>query len=466
MLPQPTAGPGIGPAVRRRAGRLLAAIGPRHPARVIVLAFALAVLVSTLLLWLPAAHEAGQSTSFRTALFTATSATCVTGLTVVDTGGHWSTFGEVVIIASIQVGGFGIMTLASLLGLLVSRRLGLRTRLVTAAETRTLGLGDVRRVLLGVAAISLVVESVVAVLLGLRFWLGYGERPGRAAYLGVFHAVSSFNNAGFGLRSDNLVAYVSDPWVCLPLTVSVVLGGLGFPVLLELQRELRTPRRWSLHTKITLWASGILVFAGTLAVLVSEWGNDATLGRLSPPARVLAALVQGTMPRTAGFNSLDYGAMHQSTWLVTDALMFVGGGSASTAGGIKVTTFTVLLFAIVAEVRGDRGVEAFGRAIPVGALRQALTVALLGVAVVAGGTLTLLTLTGLPLDRVLFETVSAFGTVGLTTGITPTLPASAQYVLVALMFVGRTGTITLASALALRERGKLYALPEERPIVG
>lgn len=452
--------------LHRRVHVLLSALRPTHPQRVITGAFVVAIMASTLLLWLPVSHQPGRSTTFLQALFTATSATCVTGLTVVDTPTHWSGFGQAVITGSVQVGGFGIMTLASLLGLLVARHLGLRTRLLTQAEARTVGLGDVGRVLRGVAVTQVTVEVLVALVLALRYGFGYGHGVGRSLWFGVFHSVSAFNNAGFALQSDNLIGFATDPWVCLPITASVVLGGVGYPVLLELRREVRSPRTWSLHTKVTLAGTGVLLLAGWVAVAVAEWGNERTLGRLSVPGRLLASFVQGAMPRSAGFNSLDYGAMHQTTWLATDALMFIGGGSASTAGGIKVTTFAVLLFAIVAEVRGDRAVDAFGRAIPNDVVRQAVTVALLGVAMVSAATMTLLALTGLPLDAVLFEAVSAFATAGLTTGITPDLPHAAQYVLCALMFAGRLGTITLASALALRQRTKLYALPEERTIVG
>ncbi len=446
--------------------RILRALRPRHPAQVVTTAFALAVLASTVLLMLPVAAEDGHRTVFRVALFTATSAVCVTGLTVVDTASHWSTFGELVIAASIQIGGFGIMTLASLLGLLVSRRLGLRTRLLAQAETKSLQLGDVARVLRGVALVSLTVESLTATALWLRFWLGYDETPGRAAYLAVFHAVSAFNNAGFALWSNNLVPFVRDAWVCIPVALAVIVGGIGFPVLFELRRELATPRRWSVHTNVTLLTTALLLAAGTLAILLLEWRNPHTLGALDTRGKMLAGFFQSVMPRTAGFNSLDYGRMEGSTLLVTDVLMFIGGGSASTAGGIKVTTFMVLFFAIIAEARGDSTVDAFGRAIPTAAVRQALAVALLGVAAVVTATLLVQTLTRLALDPVLFEVVSAFATVGLSTGITPTLPPDVHYVLVVLMFLGRIGPITLVSALALRERQRLYRLPEERPVVG
>ena len=452
--------------VVRAARRILLTFRPRHPAQFVVTAFAGAVLVVTGLLMLPAAHEPGVRTTFLQALFTATSAVCVTGLIVVDTPSHWSTFGEALILLGISVGGFGIMAAASLLGLLVSRRLGLRTRLIAQTETKSLGLGDVGRVVRGVLAATLLIESLTWAVLAVRLWLGYGTPPARAAYEGLFLAISAFNNAGFALYPDNAIRFVSDPVVSLALVTAMLLGGIGFPVLFELRRELGRPKDWSLHTKTTLGGTAVLVIAGPAAVTAFEWANPATLGGLSPPAKFLAGFFAGTMPRTAGFNSVDYAQVNEETLLVSDVLMFIGGGSAGTAGGIKVTTFFLLFFAIVAEARGDDTVEAFHRRLPTTALRQALSVALLGVAVVVGSTVVLLAVSGLDLDRVLFEVISAFATVGLSTGITATVPPAGQYLLVLLMFVGRTGTVTLASALALRQRRKLYRLPEERPIVG
>jgi potassium uptake TrkH family protein len=420
-----------------------------------------------LLLMLPVAHERGVTTSFREALFTATSAVCVTGLIVVDTPTYWSTFGEMVILGGIQVGGFGFMTSASLLGLLVARRLGLRTRVLAAAETKALGLGDIRGVIRGVALVTVIVEGIVAVALTLRFWLGHDLSLGRAAYHGVFHAVSAFNNAGFALYRDNLIPFVTDPFICLPIALAVIVGGIGFPVIFELRKELGTPRTWSLHTKTTLLTTGLLLVAGSVAVSAFEWRNAGTLGPLSVGEKLLVGFFQGgVQPRTAGFNSIDYAHAHETSLLVTDALMFIGGGSAGTAGGIKVTTFMLLLFAIIAEVRGDPTVDAFGRQVPAAVLRQALSVALLGVALVGTATLGLLGVSDFDLDRLLFEAISAFATVGLSTGITAALPPAGQYILIALMFIGRIGPITLASALALKERRKLYRLPEERAIVG
>jgi trk system potassium uptake protein len=438
----------------------------RHPAQVVVAGFGGAVLIGTLLLLLPVSRVGPEGAPFIVALFTSTSAVCVTGLAVVDTPTYWSGFGEAVILGLIQVGGFGIMTFASLLGLLISRRMGLRSRLTAATETKTVGLGDVRTVVTGVVKVSLVFEAATAVVLTLRFLLGYDEPVGRAVYHGVFHAISAFNNAGFALYSDNLIGFVDDPWICLPIAVAVIAGGLGFPVLFELRRELVQPRLWSLHTKMTVSVTGALLVLGTLFVTLSEWNNAGTLGGLTTPGRLLAGFFQAVMPRTAGFNSLDYGQMNEGTLLGTNVLMFIGGGSAGTAGGIKVTTFILLFFVIYAEVRGERNVDAFDRRLDDRATRQALTVALLSIGAVVAGTLVLLELTAFATHQVLFEVTSAFATVGLSTGITADLPAAGQLVLVVLMFVGRLGPITLVSALALRERQRLYHLPEGRPLIG
>ncbi|GAU71158.1 anion-transporting ATPase [Streptomyces sp. NBRC 110611] len=301
-----------------------------------------------------------------TALFTSTSAVCVTGLVVVDTGTYWSGFGEGVILALIQVGGFGIMTLASLLALLASGKLGLRMQLTAQAETKSLGIGDVRRVLLGVAGSTLIVELAVGAFLSLRFRYGYGNSIGDAAYLGFFHAVSAFNNAGFGLHADSLTGYAQDPWVTLPIAVAVILGGLGFPVLLELLRH-RTRRRttgrrtWSLHTKLTLVTTAALLVVGMSLTSLLEWENTATLGSFDWIEKLLNGFFHSAMSRTAGFNALDVGAMHASTLLVTCMLMFIGGGSAGTAGGIKVGTFAVLAAAMLAEVRGEPHAAVLGR---------------------------------------------------------------------------------------------------------
>ncbi|MCL8025635.1 TrkH family potassium uptake protein [Nocardioides bruguierae] len=438
----------------------------RHPAQLVVVAFAVAVGIGTLLLSLPVATASDTSADWSTALFTATSALCVTGLVVVDTGGYWSAFGHVVIMMLFQVGGFGIMTTASLLGLLVSRKMGLRTRLSAAAEYKAVDLGDVRSVVKGVLRISLLIEAVIAVMLTLRFWLGYDESFGQAVWLGVFHAVSAFNNAGFVLFDNSVVGFATDPLVLLPIAGGVILGGIGFPVMLELRRHFLRPRQWSLHTRITLTGTVLLLVLGTIFMVANEWRNDATLGALPVHDRFLPGFFHAVMPRSGGFNAVETGEMHHGSLLVSAVLMFIGGGSASTAGGIKVTTFLLLFFVILAEVRGEKDVHVFGRRIGDRATRQALTVALLSVAGAVTGTFVLVEITDLPIYQVMFEAVSAFATVGLSTGITPLVGDAGEVVLVLLMFIGRLGPVTLVSALALRERQRLYQHPEGRPLIG
>lgn len=429
-------------------------------------AFGAVTLLGTLLLMLPIARAGeGRGTPFVDALFHATSAVCVTGLNALDTADHWSAFGKVVLLLLVQAGGLGIMSFASILGLLVARRLGLRARLNAATESGA-DVGDVRRLLLGVAKVSLVIEGAVALVLAGRFWIGYDHGIGEALWLGVFHGVSAFNNAGFALWSDGLERFVSDAWVCLPIAGAVLLGSVGFPVLRELRREFGRPLHWSMNTKIVLSMTLVLVAAGALLVTALEWGNPATLAPLDPGGRLLAGLFQGVMPRSAGLATVDVGQMDPVTWLVTDVLMFIGGGPAGTAGGIKVTTFAVLLFIVWTEVRGDGAVNIFGKRLPRSVQRQAIAVATFAIAIVVVSTMTLMLLEGLDLDHALFEVTSAFTTTGLSTGVTAELSDAGQLLLTVLMFVGRLGPITFASAIALRRSRRLYEFPKERPIIG
>lgn len=442
----------------------------QSPARLAVTVFLGVCALFTVLLLMPWATAAGKAGApFVDALFTAVSAVCVTGLTVVDTATYWSVGGQVVILVAIKVGGFGVMTLASILGLAVSRRIGLTQRMLTASETRTDRLGEVGSLVRVVIVTSTSLEAVVALLLFPRF-LTLHESVGKAVWHAVFYGVSAFNNAGFVPTEEGLRPHVGDWWLGLPLILGVFVGALGFPVILNILSTRRRGRRawvhWSLHTKLTLVTSAALVAVGTLLVGALEWHNPATFGPLPAGSKVLASLFAGVMPRSAGFSTVDVGSMNEPTLLVTDALMFVGGGSASTGGGIKVTTLAVMLLAIVAEARGDKDIEAYGRRIPRDTLRVAIAVVFLGATAVLAGSMALLELTGLSLDKVLFEVISAFATCGLSTGITPHLPDAAKYVLCGLMFVGRTGSMTFAAALALRDRRRIIRFPEERPIIG
>ena len=451
----------------RRPGRRDPSVHPfAHPARLIALGFVLLIGLGTLALSLPVSSAAPGGTDFRTAFFTATSATCVTGLVVVDTGTYWSVTGQVVLLVLMQLGALGVMTFASLLGLLVAGRLGLRSRLLASAETGGGGLGTVGRVVRGIVLVSLTVEAVVWLVLALRFWLAYDESLPRAVYHGLFQAISAYTNAGFVLRPDNLVGVSGDPFVVVPVALAFVIGGIGYPVVLELLNSRFRPSTWSLHTRLTLATTGVLFVLGPLVIIASEWTNPATLGELSVPHRLLAGWFSGLTPRSGGFNTIDYGQADSATLLTTIMLMVIGGGSAGTAGGIKVTTLAVLVLGVVSEARGDTDIDAFRRRIALATVRQALAIVSLAFLAISLGTLVLLEITGFTLDDVLFEATSAFGTVGLSTGITAQLPPAGQYLLIALMFLGRIGPITAASALALRTRTKAYRHPEGRPIVG
>jgi trk system potassium uptake protein TrkH len=439
--------------------------GIQHPARAVPLAFLLLIAVGTVVLMLPVSRAGGGAAPVITALFTAAGASCG-ALAIVDTATYWSAFGKVAILLLMQVGGLGIMTLATLLGLLVSRRLGLRTRIAAQSETNTLSLGDVRTVLRGIAVTTASVEAVAAVVIAVRLMVTYDYGVLKAIWFGVFHAVSAFCNAGYALFSDNLMGFVADPWISITVAVASLIGGLGFPVVIELWREWRRPGGWTIHTKLTVLGTAILTVGGMLLVLAFEWTNRNTFGPLTVAGKLVAAFFASVTPRTAGFNSIDYAVASHETLAVTDGLMFIGAGSAGTGGGIKLTTFLLLGFVIWAEIRGEPDVTLFGRRVGSHTVRQALTVALLGVGVVALATMALLMLTDHSLDVILFECLSAFGSVGLSAGITSTLSAPAQVVLVILMYVGRVGIIAAATALALRDRPVLYRLPKERPIVG
>lgn len=437
-----------------------------RPERMIAAAFASAIAVGTFLLWLPVSNAQRGWTPPIDALFTATSAVCVTGLTTVDTGTFWSPFGQVVIAVLIQVGGIGIMTLATLIAVTLFRRMGLGIRSTVQAETKAISAADLKRIIIRVVLFSLIAEAVLSIILGLRFILGYDYDWSRAVTHGVFHAVSSFNNAGFALYPDNLMSFAQDPWILLPIAAAVIIGGLGFPVVFELFRQWRRPRAWSALTRITVVMTVSLLALGMIGFLVSEQGNSATWGALPGNQQVLQSFFTGVMPRTAGFNIVDIGQMRPESLALTDILMFIGGGSAGTAGGVKVTTIGIIIFVVIAEMRSRPDVEVGPRRLSTAVQRQALVVVALGFLLVAVGTIVLLALTDWGFDRVLFESVSAFGTVGLSTGITSSLPDAAKLALVLLMFAGRIGPLTFAAALASRSTTRLHRRPEERMSIG
>mgnify|MGYP002711939148 FL=1 len=426
---------------------------------------------------MPFASADGTPTALMSALFTATSATTLTGLVIEDTGSHWSLAGQLIVLALIQAGGLGIMSITSLTGMLLTGRVKLRTRYSTAAEGRPIFEDGVRRTLVATLLLTVFFEGAVAVLLFARFTTVYGMSVPRAAWEGVFHAISAFNNAGFGLRSDSLISYNTDGWILIPLAGALMIGGLGYPVLSELVRRGRerlrgwlrgTPvssRRLSITTRMTLKGTAVLVLTATLLIVALEW--HGFLAEMPTGTKWLNAFFSGVTPRTAGFNSIDYADAHPITLMVTDIYMFIGGGSAGTAGGIKVTTAIVLLAAMTAEFRGRDDTTVGHRTVPKTVVRQAMTVAAAGVVAVTAGIATLrLCDPQFTADQVTFEVFSAFATTGLSTGITADLSTPSQLALCLLMYLGRIGPFTLVAALALRNIPRRFDYPTERPFIG
>jgi len=436
----------------------------RNPAQLVLAAFVVLILVGTALLSLPFAYDPGTSYDLSDSLFWATSAATITGLGTIEFT-SFSLFGELVVLVLIQLGGFGIMTIGSVFALVASRRIGLRRRMLAQAEIGAVDIGELRSLISAIAKITFAVEATIALILFAHLAADDDIGLVDAAYSGIFHGVSAFNNAGVSLYPDNLTQFADDPIVVFPITVAFVIGGLGFPVLVEFGRRIR-PRRWSLHTRITVFATLVLLAFGPIMVLTLEWTNPATLGPMNIWDKVEAAWFQGVSPRTAGFRTIETGAMREQTLNIITGLMFVGAGPASTSGGIKVTTFAVLGFAMWAEVRGDSDVNVFNRRLPPAVIRQAMTVALMSVGVVFGTAVLLKTISPYSFTQTAFEAASAFGTAGLSTGITDALPMLGRMVLVVVMLAGRVGPITFVTALALRERRRAYRYPEERPIIG
>lgn len=455
------------------------------PARFALLIFSALVLIWTALLSLPIASNSGTITPLADAFFTAVSAICVTGLSTVNMSTHWSLFGDLVVLAGFQVGGIGVLTVASLLGLTITRRLGLRQRLLAANDTnpmrsghdapenQAVGLGDIKGLLVAVAASLVVIEAGLTALLVPRL-LAEGYDVWHSLWYGFYLAASAFTNTGFVPMAGGLEAFAMDPYMLIALAIGVFLGAIGFPVIFALYRYVtgltrgnpHAHKRLGLHAKLTLVATILLVIAGWIAIAGLEWGNAKTLGGEGAAHTLLAAGYTSVMTRSGGLGILDATDLNGSTMLVMDVLMFIGGGSASTAGGIKVTTIAVLFLAAFAEARGFRDIQAFGRRIPVDVLRVAVSIMFWGTSIVVTASVILLQITDEPLDIVLFEVISAFGTCGLTTDLSSRLPDSGKYVLAFTMWAGRVGTVTLAAAVASTSRSRMFRLPEERPIVG
>lgn len=447
-----------------RARQAIAPSGPLRAAQLVVGSYAIAIALGAAALSLPVATKGDRAVSVSDAVFTSFSAVCITGLTVVDTPGTWSGAGLVMILVLVQLGGLGILTVAALLALAVGRRLG-NSHEAAMVEAPALERSDVRRSLLLALWFSLAAEAIGTVVIAIIL-LADGLSFATAAWRGLFHSAMAFNNAGFVLFGGAIVDAPGGVALGLAFAVLLTVGGLGSIVWADLRAARGRRRRISLHTRITLVTSAVLLLAGMAIVGGMEWTNEATLGGRPALERPFDALAYSATTRSGGFDMIVTGETRSETLLSTNGLMFIGAGTGGTGGGIKVTTFFILALAVWSELRGRSALESFGRELPTQLVRQAFVIATLGAIAVLLGTLLIEASGPWSLEQSFFEATSAFSTAGLSTGITPDLSHAGRIVTMVLMFIGRIGPLTLAAALALRERPRLYHYPEERVLVG
>ncbi|MBR7164880.1 MAG: Trk family potassium uptake protein [Clostridia bacterium] len=435
--------------------------------QIIALGFALLILVGTGLLLLPFSVSQGQSITLLDALFTATSASCVTGLVTVDTGTVWSAFGQGVILFLIQIGGLGFMTIATLFYIAFRKKMGLRQKEVMSESINSSGIGGLFKMARTIFSGTLLFEGIGALILTLRFFFGYGFPFGKALWLGIFHAVSAFCNAGFDINGNfsSFSEYHSDWVICSVLIVLSLLGGLGFFVWTEIRFKGLLFRRYNLHTKLVLSMSCILVFIP--AVLFFFLEADASHSGLGFFDSVLASLFDAVSPRTAGMNITDTASLSNGGFLITIILMFIGGNPSSTAGGIKTTTLAVLILFAASSVRKSRYTGAFGKRIRQEDVHKALCVFFVNLSLVILGIFSICAIhPSLPLRNVIFEVFSAMGTVGMSFGTTRDLNTLSKLIVIILMFAGRVGSISFGSALMEKKAPPPVIAPYENITIG
>jgi trk system potassium uptake protein TrkH len=439
------------------------------PPQILAFGFACIIFFGAFLLTFPVSSEGGVPTPFIDALFTATSATCVTGLVTVDTGTHWSKFGEIVIISLIQIGGLGFMTMGTLIALVFRRRISLKERLILQEALNLTSMEDIIRLIRKVLLYALVIECIGALLLAIRF--AFDMPLGQAIYYGIWHAISMFNNAGFDLfgpitgRFSSFTSYVSDPLVNLVVTSLIILGGIGFIVLADIL-DYRERRKLTLHSKVVLIMSASLIIIGTIVIFIFEFNNPKTLKPLDWGTKILASYFQSVVPRTAGPNSLDLTVLRQATQFFIIILMFIGASPGSTGGGIKTTTFTILIGAMIAMVRGKDNITLYRYRLAQDRVYKAITLTIFALFLVILVTMVLTTTEDAPFLKILFEVTSAFGTVGLSLGVSPELSIIGKILISYMMFIGRLGPLTLAYALTPNSEKELYKYPEGKVIIG
>lgn len=426
------------------------------PTQIIAITFAMIILLGAVLLTLPAASRDGISCGFRPALFTATSATCVTGLVMYDTWTQWSAFGQIVIISLIEVGGLGFMSAASLFVFLFRRKVGLKQRMLMAQALSMDEMSGVVKLQKWVLLGSLSIQILGAAVLLLRFWPEYGFR--RALIWGIFHSISAFCNAGFDIFGSvapgaSAITFNNDPVVLITLMALVVLGGLGFFVWEELAR-LRSLKKCSVYTKLVLVTSSVLILGGAAVILLLEWNNPGTLGDMPWGQKILNAFFQSVTLRTAGFAGVDQALLTDAGKAVSTVLMLIGGSSGSTAGGLKTVTFVVLLLFLWARARGRSTVQVFHRTVPREKVMDAMTIAGIMIVLAVFGAMFISATSPVSFTDSLFEAVSALATVGLTAGVTASLSIPAQFLIILFMYFGRVGVLTISLGFLMGDKAE------------
>jgi len=439
-----------------------------NPSHFLILWFGITILTGATLLNLPFASVDGNSIGFIDALFTSASAVCVTGLIVVNTAAHWTLFGKIVILILIQIGGLGIMTMATLIAFLLGKRITLKDRLLIREELNVTTLQGIVLLTKRVLIMTIGIEAVGAIFLSLTFTKELGMIKG--IWFSIFHAISAFCNAGFDITGNSLVDYTGDVVVSVTVMMLIILGGIGFYVFMEVLRERRF-RYFSLHTKLVLIITFILIVSGALLVLIMEYNNPQTLGALNIKDKIMASFFQSITPRTAGFNTIDTAGLGYGTSLLIIIFMFVGGSPGSTAGGIKTTTTGIIIISTYRLIMGYEDIEVLKKRIDAKTTVRALSVATISILLVSLITIILSITeinTGFAFHDILFEVTSAFGTVGLSRGLTPNLSNIGRILITFTMFIGRIGPLTIAFAIAQgqdRNKGN-YRYPIGKILVG
>ena len=425
-----------------------------NPPQVLALGFLSLIIIGSILLNLPIASSSGSSIGYVNSLFTSASAVCVTGLTVLNTAKDFTPFGQVIIITLIQFGGLGIMTLATVGYIIMGKKISFKERLMIKEQLNTESIQGIVKLTKKVIGYTFFLEMMGSLLLALRFVPMFGFEKGLA--FSIFHAISAYCNAGFDIFGDSLIIFQNDYYILLILSLLIILGGLGFTVYADLLAKDKL-RKLTLHSKVVLIMTGSLLIIGTLSFLLFESSNPGTLGSMNFPSRLANSFFQSVSPRTAGFYSVDMSKIRETTIFSTIMLMFIGGSPGSTAGGIKTTTFACLLLTTISVVKGEEDVNCLNRRLPFETIKRAVSIFLIGLAIVFS-TAIILTITdsSLKFINLLFESTSAFGTVGLTTGITDKLSTLGRLVITLTMYIGRVGPLTMAYAFARRNMKRDY----------